>query len=115
MAINPRQLISGRYVAVALTKQYEAVDLTAVIDAFAVRNVTSNNVTFTCYVVEVGESPAIENAFIYQKTIGPGEAYPCPEVVGRVIESGGYISTEAGTASALAIDASGREITPASS
>jgi len=41
----------------------------------------------------------------------PGETYLCPELVGQVLESGGFISTLAGTASALTFTASGREIT----
>ena len=37
--------------------------------------------------------------------------YTFPEVVGHVLEPGGFVSTLAGSASALVIRASGREVT----
>jgi len=45
------------------------------------------------------------------RTIVPAETYQCPEMVGQVLEAGGFISTLAGTATSLTITASGREIT----
>jgi hypothetical protein len=41
----------------------------------------------------------------------PDETYTFPEVVGHLIENGGTIYTVAGTASSIAIRASGIEIT----
>jgi hypothetical protein len=38
------------------------------------------------------------------------ETYTFPELVGHVLASGGYISTIAGTASAINIRCSGREV-----
>jgi hypothetical protein len=45
------------------------------------------------------------------KNIVPGETYLCPELVGQILEPGGFISTIAGAATSLTIRASGREIT----
>ena len=48
---------------------------------------------------------------IIPKTIPAGETYTFPEVVGHVLEPGGFISVLSGSASAVVIRASGREVT----
>jgi hypothetical protein len=45
------------------------------------------------------------------KTLQPSETYTFPELVGHVLSPGGFISTLAGTASAINIRVSGREVT----
>jgi hypothetical protein len=42
------------------------------------------------------------------KTLQPAETYTFPELVGHVLPNNGFISTIAGTASAINIRASGR-------
>jgi hypothetical protein len=44
------------------------------------------------------------------KTLLPNETYTFPELVGHILAPGGYISTIAGTASAINIRCSGREV-----
>jgi hypothetical protein len=44
------------------------------------------------------------------KTLQPAEVYTFPELVGQVLSAGAFISTIAGTASAINIRASGREV-----
>jgi hypothetical protein len=44
------------------------------------------------------------------KTLLPSETYTFPELVGQVLAPGGAISTLAGTATAINIRASGREV-----
>jgi len=51
------------------------------------------------------------NLIIDARTIVPDETYTCPELVGHVLDSGGFISTLASAATSLTIRASGREIT----
>jgi hypothetical protein len=45
------------------------------------------------------------------KTLQPAEVYTFPELVGQVLSPAAFISTIAGTASAINIRASGREVT----
>jgi hypothetical protein len=45
------------------------------------------------------------------KTLQAGETYTFPEIVGQILGSGAFISTIAGTGSAINIRASGREVT----
>ena len=48
---------------------------------------------------------------VQTRTIAPGETYTCPELIGQVLEDGGFISTLASAASAITIMASGRIVT----
>ena len=115
MAVENKQLIPGRYAEDSLSVQYTApADTTVMIDKFSVLNDSANNVKFTAHVVEPSGSASAANRVIDDKTIGVGETYLCPELVGRAIEAGGFISTQAETASTLVIMSSGREITPTS-
>jgi hypothetical protein len=45
------------------------------------------------------------------KTLQPAETYTFPEIVGAALAPSGFISTIAGTASAINIRSNGREIT----
>jgi hypothetical protein len=51
-----------------------------------------------------------DNLITKTKTLQQAEVYTFPELVGQVLMAGGFISTIAGTASAINIRASGREI-----
>jgi len=52
-----------------------------------------------------------QNLIVKTKTLAPAETYTFPEIVGQVLAPGGFISTIAGTATAINIRASGREVT----
>ena len=52
-----------------------------------------------------------QNLIVKTKTLLPSETYTFPELVGHVLRPGGFISTLAGTASAINIRVSGREVT----
>jgi len=45
------------------------------------------------------------------KTLQPAEVYTFPELVGQVLGPGDFISTIAGTATAINMRVSGREVT----
>lgn len=112
MAVGNKVLIPGKFAEIITVGQYTAPDATTtIIDKFSVVNTSTVNVKFSAYIVGVSKSASDENIVIDDKTIGIGETYLCPELVGRTLDSGGFISTLAGAASALSIMASGREIT----
>lgn len=58
-----------------------------------------------------GGSAGVTNMIVDSRAIAPDETYTFPELVGQVLESGGFISTIASAATSLTIRASGREIT----
>jgi hypothetical protein len=51
-----------------------------------------------------------QNLIVKTKTLQAAETYTFPEIVGHVLAPGGFISTIAGTASAINIRSSGREV-----
>lgn len=111
MTVTVRNIIPSKQAEAAQTTQYTASNCKALIDKFTVTNTTATAATFACNLVAYGGTAGDANLVLKTHTIAAGETYCCPELVGHVLESGGFISTLAGTASALTIYASGREIT----
>lgn len=111
MSVIVKTLIAAKQAENTQTTQYTAVNCKARIDKFTATNTSAGNVTLTVNIVTSGGSAGTNNAIVAARAIAPGETYTCPELVGQVLESGGFISTLAGTASALTIRASGVEIT----
>lgn len=111
MSVLVKALIPAKQAENLQTTQYTATNCKARIDKFTVTNTTASNVVFSVNLVASGGSPSTSNLVLSSRAIAPGEAYSCPELVGQVLESGGFISTLAGTASALTISAAGIEIT----
>ena len=109
--VTSRPLILAKYAATTDTSEYTASNVRTIIDKFTATNTSAGNVTLTVNIVTSGGSAGTNNAIVAARAIAPGETYTCPELVGQVLESGGFISTLAGTASALTIRASGVEIT----
>lgn len=110
MTVTLKVLIAPKQAEIAQTTQYTAINVLAVIDKFTVTNTTAGNVTFSANLVTNGGTASASNQILKTRTIAPNETYTCPELVGQYLEAGGFISTLAGTASALTIRASGREI-----
>jgi len=110
MAITYLNIIPRKQAEAAQTVQYTAVNCTTIIDKFTVTNTTASNATFAVNLVASGGTAGDSNLVLAPTTIPPGRTYTCPELVGQTLQSGGFISTLAGTASALTISASGREI-----
>lgn len=111
MAVTVKNLIPAKQAENSQTTQYTATNCKAIIDKFTVTNTNTANVTFSVNLVASGGTAGTDNLIVKTRSIVPGETYLCPELVGQVLEAGGFISTLAGTASALTITASGREVT----
>ena len=110
MAVTVTPLISAKLAEDAQTTQYTAVSCTTIIDKFTGTNTTVANVTISVNIVPNGGTAGGTNLIVDTRTIAPNETYTFPELVGHVVPPGGFISTIAGTASAIVIRASGREI-----
>jgi len=111
MAVNVRELITGKYAENALTLQYTATNCYASIDKFTATNVSVANATLTVYLVPKGGTATNANVVTITRAIAPNETYTFPGVVGHNLAPGGSIYTTASAASAISIRASGRETT----
>lgn len=111
MTITVKNIIPRKQAENSQTTQYTASNCKAVIDKFTATNTTGSPVTISVNLVPTGGSASAANTVVSGKSIQAGETYNFPELVGQVLEAGGFISTIAGTASALTLSSSGREIT----
>jgi P pilus assembly chaperone PapD len=110
MAVTLKVLVPPKQLENAQTSQYTATSVRAIIDKATVTNTSASNVTLSVNLVTVSGSAGASNLIIDNRTIVPDETYLCPELVGQVLEAGGFISTIAGAATSLTMRVSGREI-----
>jgi hypothetical protein len=110
MAVIARVLVPPKQLESSQTSQYTATNVRAIIDKATITNTSANNVTVSVNLVTVSGSAGNSNLIIDNRTIVPDETYLCPELVGQVLEAGGFISTIAGAATSLTMRVSGREI-----
>ena len=102
-------LVPAKYLEAAQTTQYTAADCTAIIDLMTVTNVTASSATFSAHIVASGGSASAANKIVSSREVLPGESFIAYEM-GHTLESGAFMSTSCGTASALVIYVSGREV-----
>lgn len=110
MAVTTRNIIPAKTAENTQTTQYTSVNVTTVIDKFTATNYSATAATISVNLVALSGSAGNDNLIVKTKTLQPSETYTFPELVGQVIAAGGFISTIAGTATAINIRASGREI-----
>jgi hypothetical protein len=111
MTVNIKNIIPAKLAETAQTTQYTALGVTTIIDKFTATNVTAVAATLSVNLVTAAGTPGDLNLITKLKTLQAGEVYTFPEIVGQVLPVGAMISTIAGTASAINIRASGREVT----
>jgi len=111
MAVTPRVLIPPKQAENAQTAQYTATNVRAIIDKFTVTNTSGANAAISVNLVTSGGTAGAANLIVDTRTIAPDETYTCPELVGHVLEAGGFISTLASAGASLTIRCSGREVT----
>lgn len=111
MAVSVTVLVASKQVEAVQTTQYTPVNVKAIIDKATVTNTTATAATFSANLVNVSGTPGASNLIISARIIGAGECYTCPELVGQVLAPGQSLSAVAGTASALTLRVSGREVT----
>ena len=111
MTVTVKNIIPRKQAEAIQTGQYTAINCKTIIDKFTVTNTSAANVNFSVNLVPESGAAGDANLVMKTRAIAPNETYTCPELVGQVLEDGDFISTLAGTATALTISASGREIT----
>ena len=110
MAVNVKVLIPAKIAEASQTAQYTATNVSAIIDKFTATNYDTTARTLSVNLVTQFDNAGNQNLIVKTKTLLPSETYTFPELVGQVLAPGGSISTLAGTATAINIRASGREI-----
>jgi hypothetical protein len=108
--ITVKVLIPAKTAENTQVTQYTATGVTAIIDKFTATNYNTAAATISVNLVTSADTAGNQNLIVKTKTLQPAETYTFPELVGQVLMAGGFISTIAGTASAINIRASGREV-----
>jgi hypothetical protein len=111
MTVLVKNLVPGKTVEATQTTQYTATNVTTIIDKFTATNYSASAATISVNLVTVAGSAGNDNLITKTKTLQPSEVYTFPELVGQVLNAGSFISTIAGTASAINMRVSGREVT----
>lgn len=110
MAIVAKNIIPAKNAENAQTTQYVATNVTTIIDKFTATNFSSGMVNISVNLATVGESTGNSNLIVKTRALQAGETYTFPEIVGHILQPGGFISTLASAAAAVNIRASGREV-----
>ena len=110
MTVNVKILIPAKIAEATQTTQYTAAGVTTLIDKFTATNYSASAATISVNLVTNADTVGNQNLIVKTKTLQAGETYTFPELVGAALAASGFISTIAGTASAINIRASGREI-----
>jgi hypothetical protein len=108
MAVTISNIIPAKTAEDAQTTQFTSNGVQTIIDKFTATNYSATAATISVNLVTAAGSAGNDNLIVKTKTLQPSETYTFPELVGHVLPLGGFISTIAGTASAINIRASGR-------
>jgi len=111
MSVITRVLVPAKQLESIQTSQYTATAVRAIIDKATLTNASVANVTVSVNLVTLAGAAAAANLMIQTRTLFPGETWNCPELVGHVLEAGGFISTLASAATSITFRVSGREVT----
>ena len=110
MTVTVKVLIPAKTAESSQTTQYTASGVTTIIDKFTATNYSATAATISVNLVTAAGTAGDSNLITKSKTLQPSEVYTFPELVGQVLMPSGFISTIAGTASAINIRSSGREV-----
>jgi hypothetical protein len=111
MSVRVRVLVPGKTVENVQTTQYTATNVVTIIDKFTATNYSGSAANISVNLVTTAGTAGNVNLITKTKTLQPSEVYTFPELVGQVLNPGDFISTLAGTASAVNMRVSGREVT----
>jgi hypothetical protein len=110
MAVSIKVLIPAKIAENTQTTQYTATNVSTIIDKFTATNYSASAATISVNLVTQFDAAGNQNLIIKAKTLLPSETYTFPELVGHVLQPGGFISTIASASSAINIRSSGREV-----
>lgn len=110
MTVTAKNLVPAKTVEDTQTTQYIANGVTTIIDKFTATNYSGSSATISVNLITAAGIASNDNLIVKQRTLAASETYIFPELVGQILPSGGFISTIAGTASAINMRVSGREV-----
>jgi hypothetical protein len=110
MTVTAKNLVPAKTVEDTQTTQYIANGVTTIIDKFTATNYSGSAATISVNLITSTGTASNDNLIVKAKSLAASETYIFPELVGQILPSGGFISTIAGTASAINMRVSGREI-----
>ena len=108
MAVSISNIIPAKIAENSQTTQYTSTGVQTIIDKFTATNYSGSAATISVNLVTPTDTAGNQNLIVKTKTLQPAETYTFPELVGHVLPVSGFISTIAGTATAINIRASGR-------
>jgi hypothetical protein len=112
MTVTAKVLIAAKIAENAQTTQYTAgTGVRTIIDKFTATNYSAGAVTLSINLVTLSGSAGDSNLIVKTKSLAANETYTFPEIVGHVLDAGGFISTLASAATSITIRSSGREVT----
>lgn len=112
MSVISLPIIPAKVAEAAQTTQYTSPQGTrTIVDKFTATNVSASPATLSVHLVASGGAAGDANLIVKTKTLAAGECYTFPELVGHTLGAGDIVSTLAGTAAAITIRASGRQVT----
>jgi hypothetical protein len=111
MTVTVKVLVPAKFAEGTQVTQYTSTGVTTIIDKFTATNISGSAATISVNLVTTAGSAGNTNLITKTKTLQASEVYTFPELVGQVLAVGDFISTIAGTASAINIRVSGREVT----
>lgn len=111
MTVSVKVLIPAKIAENTQTTQYTATGVTTIIDKFTATNYSAAAATISVNLVTAADTAGNQNLITKTKSLQASETYTFSELVGQVLSPGGFISTIAGTATAINIRASGRVVT----
>lgn len=111
MAVTVKVLVPAKIAETTQVTQYTAQGVTAIIDKFTATNYSAGAASISVNLVTPNGLAGNDNLIVKTKTLQADETYTFPELVGHILPPSGFISTIAGTASAINIRVSGREVT----
>ena len=110
MTVTAKNLVPAKTVEATQSTQYTANGVTTIIDKFTATNYSGSAATISVNLITATGTASNDNLIVKAKSLAASETYIFPELVGHILPSGGFISTIAGTASAINMRVSGREI-----
>jgi hypothetical protein len=111
MTVTATCLLESKDLEASQTTQLTAASAqTILIDKATITNHTSSSATVAINVVASGGAAAASNLVLQTKSIPAADTYLCPELVGQTLRPGDFVSTIAGTATALTMRISGRVV-----
>jgi hypothetical protein len=111
MTVTVKVLVPAKTAESTQTTQYTANGVTTIVDKFTATNYSASAATLSVNIVTAADTAGNQNVIVKTKTLQPAETYTFPELVGQVLSPSSFISTIAGTGSAINIRVSGREVT----